>query len=116
MCTKTLATVDYVKDEDVDILVLTETRIRSDGRNQIVEGDICPNVYTHVEREYDKGGGAGLLYKSNIKIPKVNSQPHKCFHLTEARLISNDHKPTLIFVAFLLYSESIQQWAALPGK
>ena len=38
--------VDYVEDEDVDILALTETKIRSDGRNKIVEGDICPNCYT----------------------------------------------------------------------
>ena len=47
------------------MLALTETQIRIDGTNTLLDGDMCPDgyIFTLVAREGGKGGGLGLLYK-----------------------------------------------------
>ena len=58
---------DFVVDQNVDILALTETWIRSDNPDQCTINNLCPNGYSfqHISRK-TKGGGVALLYKQNL--------------------------------------------------
>jgi exonuclease III len=66
---KSLFIKDYVVDNSVDIMAITETWLRSDQPNNSTIGDLCPTGYffKHSPRTSGTGGGIGLLCRSNIR-------------------------------------------------
>ena len=59
---------DYVSENDINILAMTETWLREDD-NEFSIAEICPTGYhfCHVTRKNARGGGVGLLLKKYIK-------------------------------------------------
>ncbi len=71
---KCQAIKDYVVDNDIDVLAITETWLSTGDGDACVIADLCPNGYKFSHRPRgSKGGGVGILYKSSlsIKIQKV---------------------------------------------
>jgi hypothetical protein len=70
---KTTSLVDYITDNDIDVIAITETWLGTDGRDRVVEGEVCPPGYNllHVPRPHGKGGGVAVLYKANLNITKT---------------------------------------------
>jgi len=60
--------VDYIKDNNLDMVAMTETWLKSDD-NRIV-GDLTPSGFklVHLPRQGRRGGGVGLLYKETISV------------------------------------------------
>ena len=68
---KELSINDYVSENDIDILAITERWLREND-NEFSIAEMCPTGYQfhHVTRKYARGGGVGLLLKKNIKAKK----------------------------------------------
>ena len=66
---KTLIIKDFVIDNDINILTLTETWLNLNSNDQTIINSICPTGYLfqHVPRE-KRGGGVGILFKQSLKL------------------------------------------------
>lgn len=66
---KTLIVKDFVVDNSVDILALTETWLNASG-DDLAIGELRPSGYKfiHTPREGSNGGGVGLLFRDTLKI------------------------------------------------
>ena len=87
---KTLHIKDYVVDNKIDILAITETWLKSDDDCYFTIRDICPQdyVFNHISRKTGTGGGVGLLFKKNLKIKKLQTRIFRSFELMEVLLYS----------------------------
>ena len=54
---------DYVFEQSIDVLAITETWLSSDENTQTIINELCPEGYAfmHVQRMDRQGGGVGLL-------------------------------------------------------
>ena len=74
---------DFTIDNDVDIICLTETWLKSENvNNQSVINKLTPNgyVFKHVARA-GRGGGVGFLYKKTLKIGQISLDKFKSFEI-----------------------------------
>ena len=71
VCNKTDTIKDFVVDNDIDILAITETWLRPSNLDSLTIGDLTPTGYQfhHVARD-TRGGGVGLLHKSSLNFHK----------------------------------------------
>ena len=69
---KALLLSDFVYDLDLDLVCLTETWLAENDFSSI--GNLCPPGYKFLNqpRVRGKGGGIALLYKSHLKVSKVD--------------------------------------------
>ncbi|CAB4019830.1 Hypothetical predicted protein [Paramuricea clavata] len=83
---KELCINDYVSENDIDILAMTETWLREDDEFSIAE--ICPMGYHfyHVTRKNARGGGVGLLLKKYIKVKKQSQRKFSSFEYIDVTL------------------------------
>lgn len=72
---------DLISDNDLDILVITETWLRGDTTDSVAVGDMTPNGYcfVHAPRMEGRGGGLAVIHKSNIKMTKFHRFTFKTF-------------------------------------
>ena len=100
MCNKTSEIMDYVIDNDTDVVALTETWLSSNDQENIqVIGDVTPSGYSfrHVARSRGRGGGVGLLFKSTLSV-KVTPVKVKSFECMDACRTSGKETLRLIVV------------------
>ncbi len=78
---------DFVEQEHLDCAVFTETWTKSDDTSAHQIGDITPTGFNfyHRPRCGRKGGGVGLLLKSNLKVKNL---PHTSFQSFEHMQVS----------------------------
>ena len=78
-------------DKNIDILGLTETWLKPDDRSVYTIRDISPTGYAFVDtpRPNGNGGGVGLLYRKNLKMEQIKSDPFKYFEFKELLLHSS---------------------------
>ena len=98
---KTESIKDLVLDNKIDMLALTETWLRSNENNDFVTRDVCPDgfVITHIPRSAGRGGGVGLLYKTSLKLEKLNSNHHfKSFEMQEVLLFVNSVLTRIVII------------------
>ena len=95
---KAMAVKDLVIDHDVDILVMTETWLRSLRAGNHVDlvimmGTLCPNGYRflHVPRPQGRGGGVGLLFEDSPEINSSVCDTFKTIELMDVRLRSLEY-------------------------
>jgi hypothetical protein len=64
---------DLIADNDIDILAITETWLRDDGRDQVAIGDMTPTGYRiqHCPRKKRRGGGLAIIYRDDLKINTI---------------------------------------------
>ena len=120
---KSLLIKDYVVDNQIDILAITETWLKADEVSGYTIRDICPNGYKfiHCPREYARGGGIGLLYKQNLKIKKLQTKPHQSFEIMELLLNANSstfrivviYRPPSSSINKLTYSVFFEEFSML---
>lgn len=67
---------DFVVDNDIDILALTETWLRPGNVDDIEVGTLCPTGYRflHVPRPHGRGGGGVGCYSKIVLILTPHSQ------------------------------------------
>ena len=82
---KAVSIYDFVIDQNLDFLALTETWLSSTDESDITEA-LTPEGYTltHTPRgNKDFGGGVGLLTNSSVKCKVLKSSKFKSFELQE---------------------------------
>ena len=97
---KAIQLCDYITDEDLDIVALTETWLKENSDRDII-GDLVPEGYDFISvpRTTGSGGGVGLLFKSQLKIKACPKRIYQTFELLECKCnISN--KQLNIFVVY----------------
>lgn len=74
---KTVGIYDYAIDEDVDILVITETWLSEDDPAVIQELKPSGYSFMNIARGKDPHGGIGILYKThlNLRLMNLDSPP-----------------------------------------
>jgi len=97
---KSLVIKDYVVDNNINILALTETWQKPSSESDYAARDICPNGYvlTQQPRSKGNGGGVGLLYNSSLKIEKQESKSFKSFELMEVLLHTNSSTSRIVII------------------
>ncbi|KAG1652948.1 hypothetical protein GQR58_025895 [Nymphon striatum] len=83
---KSLQIKDYVVDESIDILPLTETWLKNnDSNSDFALRDICPNGFSllHCPRVNRTGGGIGLLFNQSLKIERFYPTSFASFEFME---------------------------------
>ena len=95
---KTMAVKDFVVDQDIDILALTETWLRPGNIDDVEIRTLCPTGYRflHVPRGHSRGGGVGLLFNDTLQINSHITDTVKTFELMDI------HFRTLQFIQVLL--------------
>ena len=65
---------DFVVDNNIGILAITETWLQDDISNQITINNICPTgfVLHNLPRVGSRGGGVALLYKNRFRLKKLS--------------------------------------------
>ena len=96
---KSEAIVEFVVDNDIDVLTLTETWLTCN--DTVAAGDITPQGYAlhHVPRYGRRGGGIGVLYKAGFSLRVDNSYPEtKTFESTSVLMHSATSSVRLVVV------------------
>jgi hypothetical protein len=99
---KTTALADYISEKCVDVVAITETWLGRDGRDRIVEGQVCPPGYSilHVPRSHGKGGGVAVLYKSSLRVEQVACKVFDSFEHIKVKISPTDRKVFLLSVIY----------------
>ena len=130
---KTLHIKDYVVDNKIDILAITETWLKSDDDCYFTIRDICPQdyVFNHIPRTTGTGGGVGLLFKKNLKIKKLQTRTFRSFELMEVLLHTRSLTTRIVVVYrpppssingltsplfFTEFSSFLEPMVSSPGK
>ena len=84
---KELSIKDYVSENDIDILAITETWLQ-ENNNDFSIAEMCPTGYQfhHVRRKNTRGGGVGLLLKKHIKVKKQSQKEFSSFEYLDVTL------------------------------
>lgn len=71
---KSFVLKDFVVNDKIDILVITETWLQDEVSNQITVNNICPTgfVLHHLPRAGHRGGVVALLYKNRFTLKKLS--------------------------------------------
>lgn len=96
---KTQLTRDFLSDNDIDILLVTESWLSCNDTVEI--GELEENNgyrYMHIPREGRSGGGVACISKSSMKIRKIHSPKTKTFEHMEVLLSGKSNDITLIIV------------------
>lgn len=78
-------------ENDVDICCISETWMKTGDNALIVELNEKGYSFFHDPRS-GRGGGTGVLYKSNLKMTKQNTPLYKSFEVTETLVRQNHSK------------------------
>ena len=82
---KTMAVKDFVVDQDIDILALTETWLHPGNIDDVEIRTLSPTHYRflHVPRGHSQGGGVGLLFKDTLQINSHIKDTFQTFELID---------------------------------
>lgn len=89
VCNKSHEIADFIVEEDIDILLITETWLsKATESNRVVLGNLVPAGYSihHIPRAGRRGGGVGLVFKSSLDIKKQDTASYTSFEHVEALL------------------------------
>ncbi len=92
-------TKQYLLDEDLDMLLVTESRIKESGDDEII-GKLQPPGYKlqHYPRSNKDGGGVGIIYKENLNIKLPKHPPVKSMEMMEVLLTTKNKKQRFILI------------------
>ncbi|KAJ8047785.1 hypothetical protein HOLleu_06878 [Holothuria leucospilota] len=95
---KCSAFVDFVLDNDFDIVAITETWLKHG--DDVIIGDITPAGYTfkHVTRPTKFGGGVGILFRTSLSVKIKDVEPYVSFESMHVRLTSNSRSQDIVLI------------------
>ena len=72
VCNKTSALQDFVTDHNIDLMVLPETWLKGDDRDNVILAELLPPGYTikHKSRQ-GRGGGVAIMHPSTLSLTRV---------------------------------------------
>ena len=84
---KALVIKDYVVENDIDILAVTETWLKPSDDDHTIE-ELCPNgyIFKHISRGDTRGGGVGVLSKKALKLTQVLTRHFTSFEMIRFNL------------------------------
>ena len=94
---KTIDFVDFVLNNNLDIIAISETWLKADDFLTI--GDLTPVGYSfqHVPRLTRTGGGVGLLYRSSLSVALISETiTYSSFEAIHAEIKSNSQSVRLV--------------------
>ena len=96
---KPTALRDFILDNSLDILTLTETWLTSDTPHTALQS-LTPPTYTitHSPRLTGRGGGLAIIYRSHMKIESVPLPCYSSFEVSSSRLTASSSSLTLLTV------------------
>lgn len=98
---KTPSLCDFIISEGIDILSVTESWLRGDFHDQYVLGELSTVMrgYTfyHQPRK-SRGGGVGVLVKSNLQVKKNSTQVFKSFEYIDLSIRSGPRLINLVTI------------------
>ena len=96
---KTIEIRDYIKDNKLDVLVLTETWLEEYERAKIKEMTPDTHVFLHVPRENRRGGGVGIFISNSFsKIKKEKVTEPDNFELMQVSCVHGGTKLNFVVV------------------
>ena len=99
--------MEHILDLDSDVVFVTETWLESD--NNAVTAEIKTYGYQLLhdrrkEREKDRGGGVGIMVKSNRIVKHLRIKHYKSFEHTIVKLSTQKNKSMLLIAVYRLLS------------
>ena len=97
--------MEHLLDGNPDIIFLTETWLSTEKNNITAEIKEYGYVLYHKirkHREKDRGGGVGVMVKSNIKCKSVPSKDYHSFECSITRVPLKCNKYLLLIVVYRL--------------
>ena len=72
VCNKTSALQDFVTDHNIDLIVLTETWLKGDDRDNVILAELLPPGYT-IKHKARQGccGGVVIMHPSTLSVTRV---------------------------------------------
>lgn len=102
VCNKTSAINDFIVDQGVDLLAVTETWLKGDSRDQVVLQEISPPGYKVAQQaRIGKGGGIAMIHHENINMkctPITNSGQFTSFEAIKCDI--SVKQSAIIFVIY----------------
>ena len=99
--------MNFLKENDIDIMLVQETWVRKcDGHiiKQVKEYGF-KFVSCRKSRKIDWGGGVAVIFKDNLKLNKIKSEPFKSFEHIICKLITSSGPLLFVNVYRAEYSE-----------
>jgi len=97
---KSLAIADFILDQDLDILCITETWLKDNGATSYCISELTPPGFSfiHVPRPSARGGGVGLVYRSTINVTQQDIGTYSSFENLSVVFTSGSKSYTIIIV------------------
>lgn len=116
MNNKTIAICDLILDSDLDMLIVTESWLRGDFRDNHIIADISttlPNYQVlHVHRQ-SRGGGICVIYRTGLKITTNDAHDFVTFELMDLSIRTS---PSVVFRMCAIYRPPPSAKTNIPLK
>jgi hypothetical protein len=91
ICNKSLEINDFISDQDLDILAITETWLSGNITDNAVISALLPKGYSIIHQpRLTRGGGTGVIFRDNIKIKQVtDTMKYESFEVLECTIRSD---------------------------
>ena len=88
---KSASFLEFVKDNHVDLIAVTETWLRSEDTESFISSFTLPGYkFTHVPRKVKKGGGVGFFIKEDLSFEQVSKSNCQAFESTSIQISTKD--------------------------
>ena len=83
---------NFILDESIDILTITETWLKSGDYDKVTLGNLVPKGYKlmHTPRAKRRGGGVGIIIRKNIRSTVQRARHYSAFEHMEALIQSGN--------------------------
>ena len=87
---KKLEINDYIQEQDIDIMCVTETWLTGTPRDNAPITAVKPPGYQikHVPRTSRKGGGVGMIYREDCTVKLIKSSTYRSFEHMTTQVVS----------------------------
>ena len=124
--------VDYVLENDFDLIAMSETWLKTGNDDRKIKGDITPDGYKliSIPRVGRRGGGIALLYKKTLSVTSVTDETTTAFESLSVCVISGSKTLRLVIIYrlipyqkrgpkrsdfFMEFSNLIDKFVLMPG-
>ena len=101
LCNKSLDLNDLIIRKDLDLLFITETWLKGNGKDNTVLAELIPPAYdiVHKPRVTGRGGGIAVVYRNHLAIKLCTSPSYDSFEHILIKFIS----VSVIYHVVLIY-------------
>ena len=93
--------VSYVKDNNADLIAVTETLLRPEDTESFISSITLPGYkFTHVPQNVKKGGGVGFFIKEDLSFEQVSKNNYQAFESTSIQISTEGAKDVIFHVVY----------------